>query len=137
MTLPTGNGKPLLLQRRADAVPGFTDARVRQAHDVETRESFADVDLDLEDAGVDPEEGGGVDTGEHEASSVRGERPRGMRTLEASRDRGANPRDRGRRYRGAAAGIFSLSPALMRFRRSRLLTAINESTVVPCRRAIR
>ena len=68
-----GERKPGVPERRADAFAGFADARVREPHDVETGESPRDIDLHVQNAGVDPQEGGGMNTRKHETSSARGE----------------------------------------------------------------
>jgi hypothetical protein len=67
---PLGHRESPVLQRGADAFAGFADARVGKTHDREAGQAEGRIDLDVEDARVEPERGGGVDAGEHEASSV-------------------------------------------------------------------
>ena len=78
-----GRREAAVPQRGADALARFPDARVRQPDDVEAGEPRGDVDLHVEDTGVDSQNGSGMDSGKHVASSVRGEACGGMRTTAA------------------------------------------------------
>ncbi len=51
--------------RAPDAVAALADARVGQPDHREAGQAERDVDFDVDGAGVDPEEGGGPEAGEH------------------------------------------------------------------------
>src|SRR5207245_10029765 len=72
-----GEGIDAAAQRGPDAVPGLPDAGVGQPDDVEAGEPLRDVHLDVQDAGIDPHDGGGMNAGEHAASSRHEETPGG------------------------------------------------------------
>ena len=64
------NRKPAVAQRRANPLSRLADARIRQADDRERGQSRGDVDLDVQNPGFDSDGRGGVDSGEHDASSA-------------------------------------------------------------------
>ncbi len=60
--------------RAAHAVAALAHARVGQADHLKRRQAERDVDFDLHQAGLDPEDGGGPDAGEHRLlSQMQGE----------------------------------------------------------------
>ena len=63
------HGEPAVLQGRSDALPGLAHARVGESDDGEARKAARDVDFDVENASLETQGGGGMDAGEHEASS--------------------------------------------------------------------
>src|ERR1700693_4834405 len=76
-----GGGKPAVAKRRANALARLPDARVRQADDGEAGEPRGNVDLHVQDTGVDSHDGGGMNSGKHRVLlGARRRQPRGMRT---------------------------------------------------------
>jgi hypothetical protein len=65
-------GEAAVPERGTDPLARFPDARVRKTDDRERRKARRDVDLHVENAGVDPDRRGGVDAGEHLPLSVAG-----------------------------------------------------------------
>ena len=66
---PVRQPEAAILQRRAHAFAGLANARVGQTHDGEAGNTARGVDFHVEDASVETESGGGIDPGEHRASS--------------------------------------------------------------------
>jgi hypothetical protein len=74
--LSAGLLEAAVLERRADSLAGLAHAGVRQSDERERRDPVGEVDFDIQDAGIDPERRGGVDTDQHGATrELRGDRP--------------------------------------------------------------
>ena len=68
-------GQVAVADGRPDADTGFSHGQFRKANRVERRKTACDVALDVDGDGVNADEGGGQDSGEHGSSPCRPARP--------------------------------------------------------------
>ena len=98
-----------------DAIAALANARVRQAHDSESRQAERDVDFDVDGGRFDPEDGGGADAGQHARHRCKRARrgdPGGFQRKTAPWPSAPSERSQKRqqRYRARFAKIFNRAP---------------------------
>jgi hypothetical protein len=71
---PQGKRESGIGERCAYPFPALLDRAVRKADGREARQTIGDVHFDVHGVGIDPENGGGPDTGEHAIGPGRGPR---------------------------------------------------------------